>query len=88
MAECETPKKYSGKLEITRTKCGGTDLNCAIEEVNKGYRKNNWNFAIITTDGYIPRIIVKSKIPTMILITDRGNTHFESEYKYKTIKMN
>lgn len=88
MAECETPKKYTGKLEITRTKCGGTDLNCAIEEINKGYKKNNWNFAIITTDGYIPTITVKSKIPTMILITNRGHMNFQSDYKYKTVKMN
>lgn len=87
-AECEKPKKYTGKLEITRTKCGGTDLNCAIEEVNKGYKKNNWNFAIITTDGYIPTITAKSKIPTMILITNRGHMNFQSDYKYKTVKMN
>jgi len=87
-AECDTPKKYDGKLEITRTKCDGTDLNCAIEEVNKGYKKNNWNFAIITTDGYIPTITVKAKIPTMILITENGKVNFNSNYKYKTVKMN
>ncbi len=65
-----------------------TDLNCAIEEVNKGYKKNNWNFAIITTDGYIPTITVKAKIPTMILITENGKVNFNSNYKYKTVKMN
>ena len=86
-AECETPVKYEGKLNITRTKAGGTDLNCAIEEVNKGYKKKGWNFAIITTDGYIPDITVKSMIPTMILITPNGCTTFSNQFKYKIVKM-
>lgn len=86
-AECETPVKYEGKLNITRTKAGGTDLNCAIEEVNKGYKKKGWNFAIITTDGYIPEITVKSMIPTMILITPNGSTTFSNQFKYKIVKM-
>ena len=42
----------------------------------------------ITTDGYIPTITVKAKIPTMILITERGKVNFNSNYKYKTVKMN
>lgn len=87
-ADCEKPVKYNGKLEITRTKGGGTDLNCAIEEINKGCKKNAWNFAIITTDGYIPTITVKANIPTMILITENGQINYPSNYKYKTVKMN
>ena len=85
-AECETPVKYEGKLNITRTKAGGTDLNCAIEEVNKGYKKKGWNFAIITTDGDIPEITVKSMIPTMILITPNGSINLPG-IKYKVVKM-
>lgn len=86
-AECETPVKYEGKLNITRTKAGGTDLNCAIEEINKGYKKKGWNFAIVTTDGHVPEITVKSMIPTMILITPGGTTDFSSRFKYKVVKM-
>jgi predicted metal-dependent peptidase len=86
-AACETPKKYEGKLEIERTLGGGTNLNVAIEEINKGYKKNGWNFGIITTDGYIPEITVKSKIPTMIIITPNGNATFNNTYKYKIVKM-
>jgi len=87
-AECETPKKYDGKLQIERTKCGGTDLNCAIHEINKGYRQKGWNFAIITTDGHVPAVTVKSKIPTMILIVDGGNVNFDNPHRYKVVKMN
>ncbi len=87
-AECETPKTYEGKLQIERTKCGGTNLNVAIEEINKGYKKKGWNFAIITTDGYIPEITIKAKIPTMILITPNGSTNFNNPYKNKIVKMN
>jgi len=87
-AECETPKKYDGKLEITRTRSGGTDLNCALVEVNKSYRQKGWNFAIITTDGYIPPITVKTKIPTMIIITKNGSTTFDNPYNYKIVKIN
>lgn len=86
-AECETPVKYEGKLNITRTKAGGTDLNCAIEEINKGYKKKGWNFAIVTTDGHVPEITVKSMIPTMILITPDGTTDFSTRFKYKVVKM-
>lgn len=86
-AACETPKKYEGKLEIERTLGGGTNLNVAIEEINKGYKKNGWNFGIITTDGYIPEITVKSKIPTMIIITPNGDATFNNTYKYKIVKM-
>lgn len=87
-AECESTKKYEGKLQIKRTKCGGTNLNCAIEEINNNYRKKSWNFAIITTDGYIPEITLKSKIPTMIVITPNGKTSFNNPYRNKIIKMN
>lgn len=87
-AECDTPKKYDGKLEITRTRGGGTDLNCALVEVNKSYRQKGWNFAIITTDGYIPPIHVKTKIPTMIIITEGGSTAFDNPYNYKIVKIN
>lgn len=87
-AECDTPKKYDGKLEITRTRGGGTDLNCALVEVNNSYRQKGWNFAIITTDGYIPAIRVKTKIPTMIIITEGGSTTFDNPYNYKIVKIN
>lgn len=87
-AECDTPKKYDGKLEITRTRGGGTDLNCALVEVNKSYKQKGWNFAIITTDGYIPDIHVKTKIPTMIIITECGTTTFDNPYNYKIVKIN
>ena len=87
-AECDTPKKYDGKLEITRTRGGGTDLNCALVEVNNSYRQKGWNFAIITTDGYIPAIHVKTKIPTMIIITEGGSTTFDNPYNYKIVKIN
>lgn len=85
--ECEQPKKYNGKLQIERTKAGGTDLNCAIEEINKSYRKKGWNFAIITTDGHIPPIRLQSKIPTLILITPGGNVKFDNPFKCKVVKM-
>ena len=87
-AEVDTPKKYDGKLEITRTRGGGTDLNCALVEVNNSYRQKGWNFAIITTDGYIPPIHVKTKIPTMIIITEGGSTNFDNPYNYKIVKIN
>ena len=87
-AGCDTPKKYDGKLEITRTRGGGTDLNCALVEVNNSYRQKGWNFAIITTDGYIPAIHVKTKIPTMIIITEGGSTNFDNPYNYKIVKIN
>jgi predicted metal-dependent peptidase len=87
-AECEPTKKYDGKLEITRTKCGGTDLNCALIEINNNYKQKGWNFAIITTDGYIPAITVKTKIPTMIIITEGGSTSFNNPYNYKIVKIN
>ena len=87
-AECEPTKKYDGKLEIQRTKCGGTDLNCALVEVNNNYKQKGWNFAIITTDGYIPAIHVKTKIPTMIIITEGGSTSFDNPYNYKIVKIN
>jgi predicted metal-dependent peptidase len=87
-AECDTPKKYDGKLEITRTRGGGTDLNCALVEVNNSYRQKGWNFAIITTDGYIPPIYVKTKIPTMIIITENGSISFKNPYNYKIVKIN
>jgi predicted metal-dependent peptidase len=87
-AEVEPTKKYDGKLEITRTKCGGTDLNCALIETNNNYRQKGWNFAIITTDGYIPAITVKTKIPTMIIITEGGSTSFNNPYNYKIVKIN
>lgn len=85
--ECETPVKYEGKLQIKRTKAGGTIIDCALEEINKGYKKKGWNFGIITTDGYIGGITVKAKIPTMILITPNGSTDFANPYNYKIVKM-
>jgi predicted metal-dependent peptidase len=87
-ASCDPVTKYDGKLEITRTRGGGTDLNCALVEVNNSYRQKGWNFAIITTDGYIPPIHVKTKIPTMIIITEGGSTDFDNPYNYKIVKIN
>ena len=86
-SECDTPVKYKGNLKLKRTKSGGTDLNTALLEINKNYKKNNWNFAIITSDMQIPKIRIKTKIPTLILITSKGTTKYESDFKYKTIKM-
>jgi len=80
-------KEYDGKLKIERTQCGGTDLNSAIVYANENYKKNNWNFCIITTDGYIPNITIKAKIPTMILITPDGVTNFGNPFNYKVVKM-
>jgi predicted metal-dependent peptidase len=80
--------KYEGKLAFERTKAGGTSMDCAIEHINKNYKKYGWQAAIIGSDGYIPQITVKAKIPTMILITERGNVNFDSLYKYKIVKMN
>lgn len=79
---------YEGKLAFERTKSGGTSMDCAIEHINKNYKKYGWQAAIIGSDGFIPTITVKAKIPTMILITENGNTNYPSNYKYKTVKMN
>lgn len=87
-ANCENTVKYDGKLEIKRTKSGGTDMNCALVEVNKNYKQKGWNFAIITTDGYIPPINIKTKIPTMIIITENGSIDFSNPYNYKIVKIN
>ena len=86
-AECDDPKKYDGKLDIERTMCGGTNLNCALEKINE-MSKEGFKFAVITTDGYIPPITVKAKMPVLILITEGGDTSFENPYRYKTIKIN
>lgn len=86
-AQCDDPKKYDGKLTIERTMCGGTDLNCALNKILEK-SKDGYNFAIITTDGYIPKITVKVKIPIMIIITKNGTTEFENPFKYKILKIN
>lgn len=86
-AECEEPKKYDGKLDIERTMCGGTDLNCALKKINEK-SKEGYKFAVITTDGYIPPITDKVKIPVLILITEGGDTSFSNPYKYKVIRIN
>jgi hypothetical protein len=87
MAECDEPKKYDGKLEIERTMSGGTNLNSALEKVLEK-SKEGYNFAVITTDGHIPPISVKVKIPILIIITRDGTLSFSNPYKYKTIKIN
>lgn len=86
-AECEEPKKYDGKLEIERTMCGGTDLNCALKKINEK-SKEGYKFAVITTDGYIPPITDKVKIPTLIIITQGGDTSFSNPHNYKVIRIN
>jgi predicted metal-dependent peptidase len=86
-AQCEEPKKYDGKLDIERTMCGGTDLNCALEKIIEK-SKEGYKFAVITTDGYIPPITVKVKIPVLILITKNGTVDFDNYPKYKVIRIN
>jgi predicted metal-dependent peptidase len=85
--KCDEPKKYDGKLEIERTMSGGTNLNSALEKVLEK-SKEGYNFAVITTDGHIPPISVKVKIPILIIITRDGTLSFSNPYKYKTIKIN
>jgi predicted metal-dependent peptidase len=79
--DCEPHKKYNGKLTFERTKAGGTRLGCAIEYVNENYRKNNWNFAVIGTDGYVEQDIPKCKIPLLIVITATGTTELNTKHK-------
>jgi predicted metal-dependent peptidase len=86
-AECENPKKYDGKLDIERTMCGGTDLNCALKKINEK-SKEGYKFAVITTDGYVPPITEKVKIPVLILITQTGTLDFNNQHNYKTIRIN
>jgi hypothetical protein len=50
--------------------------------------KEGYKFAVITTDGYIPAITDKVKIPVLILITEGGDTSFSNPYKYKVIRIN
>ena len=79
--DCEPHKKYNGKLTFERTKAGGTRLGCAIEYVNENYRRNNWNFAVIGTDGYVEQDIPKCKIPLLIVITQSGTTELNTKHK-------
>ena len=79
--DCEPHKKYNGKLTFERTLAGGTRLGCAIEYINEHYRRNNWNFAVIGTDGYVERDIPKCKIPLLIVITSNGTTELNTKHK-------
>jgi predicted metal-dependent peptidase len=86
---CEPVVEYTGKLEMNRTLSGGTDINCAITEINQNYKKYRWSFAVITTDGYIGSIDVRCKIPLLILITPNGTTTgFQNTFNNKILKMN
>jgi predicted metal-dependent peptidase len=86
--ECEPTVEYSGKLECNRTKAGGTNIDCAIAEVNANYLKYKWNFAIITTDGHIGGITLQCKIPLLIVITKKGTKDFRNPYNNKVIQIN
>jgi predicted metal-dependent peptidase len=79
--DCEPHKKYNGKLTFKRTKAGGTRLGCAIDYINDNYRRNNWNFAVIGTDGYVENDIPKCKIPLLIVITQSGTTELNTKHK-------
>lgn len=84
--DCEPHKKYDGRLTFERTKAGGTRISCAIEYVNEHYKKNNWTFAVIGTDGYVEHDIVKCRIPCLIIITKTGNIDLNT--KHPIIKIN
>jgi predicted metal-dependent peptidase len=84
--ECEIPVKYNGKLELIRTKSGGTNITSALEMINQNYKKKGWNFAVITTDGHTETPLIKAKIPTLIIITKEGMIN--KTYPHKQIKMN
>lgn len=88
-AGCDDLVEYKkGKDAIfTRTKLGGTNLNCALEKVNEEIAKKRLTLAIITTDGYIPPITVKVNIPILILITKDGSIDFDNPFNYKIIKL-
>jgi predicted metal-dependent peptidase len=87
--DCEAGniQEYKGKLIFERVKAGGTDTFCAIEHINNNYKKYGWNAAIIGTDGYVPEVIGKCKIPLLFVIIPKGNVSFSNPLKYKIIKM-
>ena len=88
--DCEAGniQEYKGKLNFERVKAGGTDTLCAIEHINKNYKKYGWEAAIIGTDGFVPDVIGKCKIPLLFVITSNGNNTFNNPYRYKIVKMN
>lgn len=85
--DCDIHKQYNGKLDFTRTKAGGTLINSAIEYVNDNFKKNQWSFAVIGTDGFVgdPQII-RCKIPCLIVLTKNGNLNLKAPQKI--IKIN
>jgi predicted metal-dependent peptidase len=88
--DCEAgdTQEYKGKLIFERVKAGGTDTLCAINHINKNYKKYGWEAAIIGTDGYVPNVIGKCKIPLLFVITKDGSTTFDNPYNYKIVKIN
>ena len=86
-AECEDAKPYDGKLTFERTKCGGTRIGCAIEYINDNYKKHNWSFAVIGTDGYTESDPPICKIPLIIIITKNG-TMDTIKTPHKMVKIN
>lgn len=88
--DCEAGniQEYKGKLSFERVKSGGTDTLCAIDHINKNYKKYGWEAAIIGTDGFVPKVIGKCKIPVLFVITETGSTSFDNPYNYKIVKIN
>ncbi len=80
-AECDKHKKYDGKLTFERTKAGGTRMGCAIEYVNENYRKNNWSFAVIGSDGFVEQEVPRCKIPCLIVVTQSGTIDIGTSHK-------
>lgn len=65
-------KTYEGSLQFNRTKCGGTNIEPTFNFINQNYKKKQWQFSIIITDGYFSIPNNKPKIPTIVLITPEG----------------
>lgn len=88
--DCEAGdiENYDGKLKFERVKAGGTSVDCALKHVNDNYKKYGWQAAIIGTDGYVPEITVKCKIPVLFVVTKNGTIDFSNKFRYKVIKMN
>ena len=65
-----------------------TRLHAGGKFSNKNYKKYGWEAAIIGTDGYVPNVIGKCKIPLLFVITKNGSTTFDNPYNYKIVKIN
>lgn len=77
-------EEYQGKLECIRHCGGGTMASCAIQWVNE--HKNNYDVAIVATDGYIESNPLRSNVPMIWLITSEGNMQFD--HHATKLKMN